>query len=339
MKRLAWVLCVVSLAACSDAEAPIGGDGGDGGTDSGGSGGSDPGGSDAGSTDPGGSGGADPSGGSGGAFGGDMPQPCTEDSPPESGDKVCLVAVEGRAVDEAGDPIVDELASVCGPVCYSGTTDASGNFEVPVGQYVNLEQYSISVHGRPYRAVFYGRLPEPAGETTLDVGEQLSLDLPENGAPFIREGGEEQVLESGGVTLTVPAEVELRLDVEDLVLAEEGAQFRARAVPEAEYERFGAGDLGAFAVYAFGPFEAWFREIETRTQVGAVLTFPNTADLAAGTAVEVLALGSYLYVDWVTPAEFAVVATATVSADGQQIELDAGEGIEYLTWVALRSAE
>jgi hypothetical protein len=41
--------------------------------------------------------------------------------------------------------------------------------------------------------------------------------------------------------------------------------------------------------------------------------------------------------DWVTPAAFEPVANARVTADGTRIELDSGEGLRYLTWVALRA--
>jgi hypothetical protein len=43
-----------------------------------------------------------------------------------------------------------------------------------------------------------------------------------------------------------------------------------------------------------------------------------------------------VYPDWVTPAAFEKVASAHVSADGSRVELDPGEGLPHLTWIALR---
>jgi hypothetical protein len=59
--------------------------------------------------------------------------------------------------------------------------------------------------------------------------------------------------------------------------------------------------------------------------------------LAAAAPVEILALGSYTFPDWITPAAFEVVATGSVSSDGTRIEMDAGEGVPHLTWLAIRA--
>ena len=66
------------------------------------------------------------------------------------------------------------------------------------------------------------------------------------------------------------------------------------------------------------------------------VTVDNVPKLSAGTRVEFLALGTYLHPEWIAPAAFTRVATGSVSSDGMAIEPDAGSGLLYLTWVAVR---
>lgn len=263
---------------------------------------------------------------------------CGSDSPPTSDSRRCLLSVTGRAVDENGEAIADELVSVCGPVCFNGDADGEGEFSVVVGRYVDVAEFSVSVHGRPRRGVFYFQLPEPGNDGFVDVGDQLSLALPEAGSEFDRNGGPEQALESGGVELVVPEGVEVKLDPEDILAGSDGSQFRARLVPEEHYASLGLDDADFDALYALGPFEAWLRDAETSEPVAAQLSFPNPG-LEPGAAVDVLALGSYIYPDWVAPAAFEVVATATVTEDAERVVLDEGEGVDYLTWIALRQSD
>jgi len=93
------------------------------------------------------------------------------------------------------------------------------------------------------------------------------------------------------------------------------------------------------ALYALEPFESSYETPGANAKQAMVrLSFANTAKLAAGSAVDVLALGTYIYPDWIPPASFTKVASAHVSMDGKTIAMDTGEGVPYLTWFAIKPA-
>jgi hypothetical protein len=85
-----------------------------------------------------------------------------------------------------------------------------------------------------------------------------------------------------------------------------------------------------------GPFEAQFLDARGDS-VGARIVFDNDAELPSGTSVELLALGSYLHPEGVTPAAFEPVATGVVSTDGARIEMADGEHVDLLTWIGIRA--
>jgi hypothetical protein len=291
-----------------------------------------------------GGGGASGSGGGGGSGGGtgggDSGTECPLPAQLGAGE-VCLEAVEGRVTDSAGNPVPDTLTTVCGSrQCNPGVTGTDGRFRVEVGFALALRDYSTLPHGRPNRTNFYFQLPLDATGPVIEVGDLPMLDLPATGPLLVvktdNAGAPAQSVTSGDVTLEVADGVRVLLDVEDVVEGENGKLFRALEVPQERRDTFIDPALGAFALYAFTPFEAGFDVEATGVSATARLSFANRTGLAAGSAVEVLALGTYQYLDWVKPAAFEPVATASVTADGARIELDPGEGLRYLTWVALR---
>ncbi|MBX3128606.1 MAG: hypothetical protein KF718_17925 [Polyangiaceae bacterium] len=275
-----------------------------------------------------------PGGGAGGSAGS---APCSEGD--LSPDARCIAAVSGTAALGDGSPAAAALVSVCGPVCFYGETSDAGAFDVPVGVRLRPALYSVFVHGRPAHTNFYRRLPLDA-EGAVDVGELLLLELPAAGPALVvksdKLGTPAQTVVSSGVTLEVPEGVFVKIDVEDITLGEPGKQFRALRVPMSAQGAFADTALGLELLVAFAPFEAAFQD-EGGAPAKVRLSIVSS-ELAAGTKVQWLALGSYLFPDWVEPATFDVVATGAVSADGARIEMDPGEGIEYLTWVGVRVA-
>jgi len=294
----------------------------------------------------GGGSGASGSGGGGGSAGagtggGDAGTECPDPAQLGAGE-VCLQAVEGRVTDSSGTPVPEVLTTVCGSrQCNPGVTGSDGRFRVEVGFALALRDYSTLPHGRPNRTSFYFQLPLDAAGPVVQVGDLPMLDLPATGPLLVvktdNAGAPAQSVTSGDVTFEVAEGVRVLLDVEDVVDGENGKMFRALDVPQERRDTFIDPGIGAFALYAFTPFEAGFDVEATGVSATARLSFANRTGLAAGSAVEVLALGTYQYLDWVTPAAFEPVAAATVTADGTRIELDSGEGLRYLTWVALRA--
>ncbi len=313
MRLLALSLCHLALLGCSNQDTtPAVGDGAAGASGGGAAGM--------------GMGGASGSGGSGG-------QPsCSTDVAPPGADPVCLRSVGGRLVSDDGSPLAGVVTSVCGPICFYGETAADGTFEVVVEAMLTPADYSILAHARPDRATFYFRLPNVPADGVVEMGDLPALALP-GGVP-LKLDGTAQAVTSGEVTLHVDDGVTVKLDPEDLAAGDAGRNLRALRVPAERFAEFGV-DPSHFAVYAFAPFEAWFRNAD-KSETTARLSFATDGSRAAGTKIEVAALGSYLFPTWITPAAFEPIATGTVSTDGTTIEMDSGEGLRYLTWVALR---
>ena len=278
----------------------------------------------------GGQGGAAAAGGQGGAAGCDPAK--------LSKDQVCLTDVSGEVMDQADKPVADLDISVCGEVCFFGKTDAQGKFSVSVQAPVVPKDYSTLVHGRPHRASFYYPLPLDAKDNVA-VGNLRVIDLPKSGPALTvksdKLGAPAQSVSSGEVTLSVAQGVEVKLDVEDLVDAA-GKQFRAQKIDSKFMSDFADASLKLAGLYALTPFEASIRKEGTSDKAIAQLSFENTLGIKADAKVEFLALGSYLFADWVAPARFSVVATGSVSKDGKTITMDPGSGLNYLTWVGIR---
>jgi hypothetical protein len=248
--------------------------------------------------------------------------------------------VSGRVVDAGGEPIAGLLTSVCGPVCFYAESDDAGSFVVEVGRVVTADDYSMLPHGRPDHTSFYFPLPEEITAAEIDLGDLLLLSMPEVGPELVvktdRVPPPVQELVSGEVTLRVAEGVEVALDVEDVTLGSIGKQFRALRIPEQHRAAFAEPELELTALYAFSPFEARFQDPESGEPAFAELEFDNTEDLPAGAELEVLALGSYLIQDWLSPARFELIGRASVSEDGARIRMAEGHDLRALTWVGLR---
>lgn len=262
------------------------------------------------------------------------PQPC--DGDPASG--VCVLRVTGSLVDFAGSPVESAPVSVCGDVCYYGASDAAGKFDVSIANYIEPAAYHVLVHERTSRASFYYSLTGSPDAGVLAAGELLVLLLPESGPELVvaGAGAPAQSVTSGAVTLDVPAGVDVKLDVEDVTAGPVGSQFRALAVPQSAWQQFVPAETAALALYALAPFEATFREQGAKTKAKAQLSFVNTTGLPPSAAVEVMILGSYYVEQSLPPGTFGPAALGHVSVDGTRIMLDDGEGVEYLSWLALR---
>jgi hypothetical protein len=266
---------------------------------------------------------------------------CTNDPTGLPAGSVCITHIDGRAVDDQGNAVKKgTLVSACGPAqCNPGFVDETGHFDIPVGLYLVPSVYSTQVHVRPDMAAFYYPLPQTATGPLVHMGDLRVLAMPATGPALdvSRAGVPAQTLTSGDVTLDVPGGVYVRLDVESNRAAAAGKIFRALTVPDAFVKDFVEASAGVKALYAFEPFEVSFETAPAPAKpVNVRLSFANTAKIAAGAAMDVLALGSYIYPDWIPAAAFAKVAKAHVSGDGSRIDLDPGEGLPYLTWVAVR---
>ena len=287
-----------------------------------------------------GTGGAGGAGGAEGGMGSCSPQPGVEPGP----DWICVTDVEGTMIDESGDAVPDILMTVCGPGgCEPDTTDASGTFNIEVGFPLFPPDWSLIPHSREAgKFVFYYPFVTGVEGPLIDMGSLRLIDYPAATDSLVAKsddaGAPAQVVTNGDVTLDVPAGVRVNLDVEDVLLGDDGKNFLAKKVDAALQDEFVDPALGATALYALAPFDTAFDlESDPGTPAKVQLSFANTTGLAADTAVQFYQQGSFI-VGTLTTGIFHPVATGAVSADGTTITMDPGEGIEFLTWVAIVEA-
>ena len=290
----------------------------------------------AGGASTGGTGGTAGAGGSGGC----RPQAGVEPGP----DWVCVTHVTGTVVGETSAAVHDVLMTACGPGgCEPDYTDTSGAFTIEVGFPILVDDWSIIPHGREDgKMVYYFPLNADAPGPTIDMGTLVLLDTPAGGEELVvrsdMNGAPAQTVTHNGVTMEVPDGVRVDLDFEDVSLGPEGKRFRAKRIPAEHFDTLVPPTTNAVAAYAFTPFDAAFKIEAMPLESGTVrITLPNDGALPANSAVEILQHGSFI-VGTLPPGDWEVVATATVSSDGTQIVMDAGEGIAFLTWLAVRPA-
>lgn len=255
---------------------------------------------------------------------------------------VCVEAVEGTVVDEAGDPIPDLPVTVCGPICYRGTTNATGDFSIELNAELIPSEYSVQPHGTQLRSTYYYPLASDFSGGDYQAGTLRVVPLPGGGDIFVTktdlESGEtppEQEIRSGDLSFHVLEGTLLRLDVADALAGDEGRKFRAAELTAEETLEF-APELEGARVFALGPFQADFQGPDDGApQVSVSLV--NALAWPAGSEVSVLALGTYLEPSWVTPSKFEEIGVATVTEDSASVELEAGDveaGLHFITWLA-----
>jgi hypothetical protein len=258
-------------------------------------------------------------------------EPCSEPASERPAGSQCVKTVTGKAVDTTGAPLPKgKLVSVCGQVCYFGETLADGTYKAQIGKYIKLGDFAASVHGRPEYASLYEKLGSSTAEDIVlptlvlpklpATGDKLPLD--DKG--FVVAA---TTLVAGDVTLSIPAMTEVELDLEDVALGEEGKLFRAVKVETKDFPTF-AKDPKIAALYAATPFDAKFKN-----KVAVTIVAP--AGLADGTAVEIVGLGNDFLRSPFTAGSVQVIATGKVA--GGRVVTDAGQGLEYLTWIGVRT--
>lgn len=270
---------------------------------------------------------ADPSG-TAGASGSSATAPCAKqpsgwpDPPPN--DSTCVAGASGRVVGDDGAPLANALVSVCGFACFGGKTSADGTFRVAVGANLAWNGFSFLVHGRPDHAELV--IPLPAYSLEMALGDLRVPTLPPGTSSLPDDGGPGGAVTAGPLTLTVPAGTAWDLTFADVATGAEGRKLRAVRVPVDGAPPFASG---AVVVLALAPSSA-------KPSVKVAVSIADAGGLPAGAAVDFVVLED----DYLQTPNLAgtgkVVATGHVSADGTSVATDAGEGIDRLTWVAVR---
>lgn len=246
---------------------------------------------------------------------------------PDASNVACVLRVRGRAVDTTGAGIGNTVVTYCSTTCYATTSDAAGEFTVPVGDFIDTSVYSLLVHGRPDHASVYVRSPA-AVDGVVTMPAPVAVPRYADMGPLLPMASTGGTFTAGDVTLTVSAGTTLEFDLEDSLLGELGRRLRVTYVPMAQAPAF-AREANLSALWALGPFNLLAdRPVAVRVA--------NRAGLAAGSAVEFVALGQDILSVPPTAGRPIVVATGHVSADGMSATTDPGTGISYVTWIGIR---
>jgi hypothetical protein len=256
------------------------------------------------------------------------PPPVCQGTPAgQSSSATCVLEVDGTVTNLDGLPFAAAPVSVCSEVCFFGKSDSAGNFTVKVGMRVDLGTFAAHVDGRPDGTDLFVPLSSAsAGSVRLDT--LVVPDLGSAGPSLPPDGAPGSSIASGPVTLVVADGTQFTLTIGDISLGDKGRVFRVADVPM-DRAPLAARQAGLVALVAMSPFGT-----TASKPLGVALT--NTAGLAAGAAVELLALDDNVGSSPPTAGTFRVVATGHVSVDGSSITTDAAAGIAELTWLGVR---
>ncbi len=260
-----------------------------------------------------------------GAADGGVPTSCTTpvDQRPEGG--VCVLEATGLVTDLGGAPLPDLVMTFCGSICYGTRSGSSGAFVIPIGDYLDTQDYALHADGRPDHAVDYLRLQ--AGEPQVVTVTMRVPLLPPSTVLLPPDGAPASTVTQGDLTLSVAAGTTFTLDVEDYGTTA-GRTLRVAPVSLADAPSHAVA-ASVDAVYALAPSGA-----KSSSKMG--VTLQNSAMLPPSAAVDLLVLGDDYFSTPPNVGVLAVAAAAHVSADGKTIQSDPGEGISEITWLGVR---
>ncbi|HRG95148.1 MAG TPA: carboxypeptidase-like regulatory domain-containing protein [Polyangiaceae bacterium] len=256
------------------------------------------------------------------------PPPCQpQPGGPTAAPAQCVREVSGTVRDLSGSPLAGADLTLCGVVCFGGSTDPSGAFRIRVNSVLPEGGYVVFAHGRPDHTGLFVRLPAgSAGAVALPQPVELAkLSL---GAALPADGAPAATVREGVVTLSVQAGTEWELSFEDVVAEAAGRRLRYAKVPLDKAPPFAKG---AALVYGLAPFQA-------KPSKPVALTLDEAGGLPAGAPVELVVMSDDILTNDNEGGLPRVAARGRVSADGKRVETDPGEGLDVLTWVAVRPA-
>jgi len=262
--------------------------------------------------------------------------PTCSDAPDADTDgETCVREAYGQVEDLSGAPLPSLVMTFCGAQCYGTQSDDAGAYVIPIGAFLPTEDYALHADGRPDHAVDYLRLG--ADEPQIITATMHLPTLPPSSVVLPPDLAPASSVTEGDLTLQVPDGTFFDLDIEDFGTAT-GRILRVAALPLASAPAY-ARAANAAAIYALAPSGAKSRLMNMAgalIDMGVILK--NSAGLPASAAVEFLVLGDDYESTPPTVGVLSVQATGHVSADGQTIQTDPGQGISELTWLAVRKA-
>jgi hypothetical protein len=223
----------------------------------------------------------------------------------------------------------------CGSACYVARSGDGGAFDISIADFVNTENYAIHADGRPDHAVDYLRLTK--NEPPVITVSMRVPTLPPSNVLLPPDDAPASSVTEGDLTLAIADGTTFELDVADFGTTE-GRTLRVASVPLASAPGY-AKTANVDAIYALAPSGAKAHPTADGGKMSLIkmgVTLKNTAGLPASAAVDLLVLGDDYYSTPPNVGVLGVAAAAHVSADGQTIQTDPGEGISELTWLGVR---
>jgi hypothetical protein len=253
--------------------------------------------------------------------GGSPPKECDVPHVENEADPEPFQELSATVVDEAGDPVADTIVQACGlNVCLQGNTTSQGRAVIKGDEVIEKLAFKYG-DGLHYAQVALAL----TGSATYELGEQRTVAFPEADPDDRFEAG--NTLTSSGVELTLADETVTTIDV--LSYADESEHlFVAKAFDEGAFPQ-AAEEQGFVSLWALGPAKTEFCPPPE-------LSLPNLTQLEPADAVDLLLLVTDVSGRYGRYAEWQVVASGTVSDDGDHIVTDAGRGIPELGLIGVR---
>lgn len=242
---------------------------------------------------------------------------------PGAVNNVPVEMVTATARDDEGELITDEPLQLCGVNgCLYNTTNMLGQANFTN----NLSSDTIDRPlVKPGDSLRYGKIGY-AWETGAASPFPVVFPRMEDSGDAITPGS---TVEAAGIEITVAADAVVTVDTLIYDTAEKQT-FRAAVIPVDQVEAV-TGDAIFSMAFSMGPVETLFCE-----GGGATATFPNTADLAPDTVVEIYAQELEVAEHFGPYGEWTKIADGVVSADGATVTTT-GDGLPVLRTVAIRT--
>lgn len=266
-------------------------------------------------------GGSGPAGPGSGGMGGHAEE-CEAPSPAHEETMGDVDSMTATYIDQDGAPAAAVNTTVCGTNLCSESVDsqANGSIVVPAGGTTfNTPRFNVA-----HNALGYAKLSTKIPEfPTHDFGTVRVLRYADFSEGVAIEAGEES--SQGGVTLSVPAGASVDFDIIGFTAEQRGLRgvlFDVTSVDASEFPSLEAS-LNIEVIVGVSP-------LGTHICPGATLSFDNIAEWDADAEVEILINGAKIFDHYAPYGDWAKVADAKVSGDGNTVTTLEGTPIESL---------
>jgi hypothetical protein len=260
--------------------------------------------------------------GNGGNGAGGEAAECNPTKNPAMTTELNVTSASATVHDLKNAPVQDNLIQLCGlNLCLNGKTGQDGSVTVNGPNNMSLTNPAFKYGD----GITHGKFAVPITQAVTMLGTIETPELPATG-PALVAGMD---VTSNMVTLSIPAGAGIEID--ELTYDKPEIQgFRAAAVPvDAALPSLDKG-LNLEILYAVAPVDTIFCPA-----VG--VTVPNSAGLAANTAVEFFIHGVGVEEYYVPYAGWTKISDGAVSADGKTISTAPGGGLPILTVFGIRT--